>query len=77
MLPLTNSRVYLALGTTDMRKAINKEIIAFHLTNEENYRECIDYLERMVRLLQKKYLAGRKSENMSRQIMNSGSYLIQ
>ena len=29
-----------------------KEIIAFHLTNEEKYQERIDYLEQMVRLLQ-------------------------
>ncbi len=38
-----------------------KEIIAFHLTNEEKYQERIDYLEQMVRLLQKE-IFGRKSE---------------
>ena len=38
-----------------------KEIIAFHLTQEEKYQERIDYLEQMVRLLQKE-IFGRKSE---------------
>ena len=38
-----------------------KEIIAFHLTKEEKYQERIDYLEQMVRLLQKE-IFGRKSE---------------
>ena len=38
-----------------------KEIVAFHLTQEEKYQERIDYLEQMVRLLQKE-IFGRKSE---------------
>ena len=46
MLPLTNSRVYLAIGSTDMRKAINGLSIM---------------VEQMVCLLQKE-LFGRKSE---------------
>jgi transposase len=38
-----------------------KEIIAFHLNEQEKFQERIDYLEQMVRLLQKE-LFGRKSE---------------
>jgi transposase len=38
-----------------------KEIIAFHLVEKEKYQEKIDYLEQMVRLLQKE-IFGRKSE---------------
>jgi transposase len=38
-----------------------KEIIAFHLNQQEKFQERIDYLEQMVRLLQKE-LFGRKSE---------------
>ena len=38
-----------------------KEIIAFHLAEKEKYKEKIDYLEQMVRLLQKE-IFGRKSE---------------
>jgi transposase len=38
-----------------------KEIIAFHLDEKEKYQERIDYLEQMVRLLQKE-IFGRKSE---------------
>ena len=38
-----------------------KEIIAFHLVEKEKYKERIDYLEQMVRLLQTE-IFGRKSE---------------
>jgi len=38
-----------------------KEIIAFHLNQQEKFQERIDYLEQMIRLLQKE-LFGRKSE---------------
>ena len=38
-----------------------KEIIGFHLKQQEKYQERIDYLEQMVRLLQKE-IFGRKSE---------------
>ena len=38
-----------------------KEIIAFHLVEKEKYKEKIDYLEQMIRLLQKE-IFGLKSE---------------
>ena len=52
--------------TLDLRKlpdnaAALKEIIGFHLKQQEKYQERIDYLEQMVRLLQKE-IFGRKSE---------------
>ena len=50
----------------DLRKlpddaAALKEIIGFHLKQQEKDKERIDYLEQMVRLLQKE-IFGRKSE---------------
>jgi len=51
----------LALSKLPDNTAALKEIIAFHLDEKEKYQERIDYLEQMVRLLQKE-IFGRKSE---------------